>query len=200
MAATRVVFVAESPHISEVEPDSLAARRPLCGAAGRAWWKMLREIFEGERDTVPDVSLAAMLRFCRQHRIAVINAVQYPLDPKVAARFPEADPVSNLGFAKVTGEWNYKRQKKSDALQGALRNLQARLSEPHLKDARIWSLGNDSEWFVTQAIGGTPEESRFAGKLPHPSAWWRQGGLFERTAREKLTAIRSEFFASRKSA
>src|SRR5690349_20606081 len=51
----RVVFVGESPHVNEVEPEALNERRPLCGAAGRQWWKLLGELLEGEISE--DVSL-----------------------------------------------------------------------------------------------------------------------------------------------
>src|SRR4051794_1908150 len=106
----RAVFVAESPHISEVTPAKRIDRRPLCGMAGKAWWSLLSEILEGQAN--PDVSLERELEVCRKHRIAVMNAVQYPLDPKVTASFPDFDPAKQLGFNKVAGEFGYKKQKK----------------------------------------------------------------------------------------
>jgi hypothetical protein len=183
----KIVFVAESPHISEVEPDVKAERRPLCGAAGRVWWKKLGEILQNESSD--DVSLERMEKLSSKNRIAVINAVQFPLDPKVAAKYPEAEPVSNLGFAKAAGEYGYKKQKKSPEVQEAIQNLRKRLTDPSMKDAEVFPLGNDAEWFVSQAL--TPEEyqERVKGKIPHPSAWWRQGGLFGRIAQEKLEKI-----------
>jgi hypothetical protein len=183
----KIVFVAESPHISEVEPENRAERRPLCGAAGRQWWRKLGEILAEESSD--DVSLERMEKLSSKNRIAVINAVQFPMDPKVAVKYPEAEPVENLGFAKASGEFGYKKQKKSPEMQEAIRNLRKRLTDPAMKSATVFPLGNDAEWFVSQAL--TPEEykERVKGKIPHPSAWWRQGGLFGRIAQEKLEKI-----------
>lgn len=183
----KIVFVAESPHISEVEPEVKTERRPLCGAAGRVWWKKLGEILQ--KESSDDVSLERMEKLSSKNRIAVINAVQFPLDPKVAAKYPEAEPVSNLGFAKASGEYGYKKQRKSPEVQEAIKNLRKRLTDPSMKDAEVIPLGNDAEWFVSQAL--TPEEykERVKGKIPHPSAWWRQGGHFGRIAQEKLEKI-----------
>ncbi len=183
----RIVFVAESPHISEVEPESKIERRPLCGAAGRQWWRKLGEILN--RESSDDVSLERMEKISSKNRIAVINAVQFPLDPKVAAKYPEAEPVGNLGFAKANGEFGYKRQKKSQEVQEAIRHLRKRLTDPSMKSAEVWPLGNDAEWFVSQALTPEEYEERVQGKIPHPSAWWRQGGLFGRIAQEKLEKI-----------
>jgi hypothetical protein len=183
----RVLFVAESPHISEVEPGDRQKRRPLCGAAGRVWWKKLGEILEQESSD--DVSLERMESICAQNKIAVINAVQFPMDPKVAAKYPDAEPVSNLGFAKASGEFSYKRQKKAPTVQEAVKNLRERLMDPKMKDAQIWPLGNDAEWFVSQALSPEEYAERVKGKIPHPSAWWRQGGHFGRVAQEKLNEV-----------
>ena len=183
----RYVFVAESPHVNEVEPGKLPERRPLCGAAGRQWWRLLSELLEGSENS--DVSLPRMLDFCREHRIAVINAVQYPLDPKITAKCPDADPVQNLGFAKAAGETGFKKRRKGDEVQAALRNLRERLDHPSLAGAEVWALGNDSEWFITQALSPEELKKRWGGKVPHPSAWWRQNGLFGRIAEEKLRVL-----------
>jgi hypothetical protein len=121
----KIVFVAESPHISEVEPEKKAERRPLCGAAGRQWWRKLGEILANESSD--DVSLERMEKLSARNKIAVINAVQFPMDPKVAAKYPEAEPVGNLGFAKASGEYGYKKQKKSAEVQEAIQNLRKRL-------------------------------------------------------------------------
>lgn len=181
-----VVFVGESPHLSEVAPERKGDRRPLCGAAGRQWWSLLSELLEGRPD--PDVSLERILGFSARHGIAVMNSVQYPLDPKIAAVHPQADPLENLGFSKAAGELGYKRRKGGAAVRSAIGNLRRRLSDRRIGDAAIWCLGNDSEWFVRQALDGV-DPSRLAGKVPHPSAWWRQGGLFGRIAREKLGTL-----------
>lgn len=177
-----VVFVGESPHVQEVEPETLRERRPLCGAAGRQWWQLLSEVAEGAPDS--DVSRDRLLVFCQEQGIAVVNSVQYPLDPKIVAAYPEADPVANLGFSKAAGKSGYKRLRDSPAVQGAIASLRARLSHPSLRGAEVWCLGNDSVWFTTRALAGTGRE--VSGKIPHPSAWWRRGGFYGRVAREKL--------------
>lgn len=209
----KVIFVAESPHVSEVEPDEIEARRPLCGMAGRQWWSMLNEILGegGNSETAKsevqesnfrgklsqDVSLPYLIEFCRSNRIVVMNAVQFPLDPKVAKRFPEAEPVKNLGFSKVGGVSSFKKLKTSEPVKFAIHSLKQRLCHPNLAGIPIHCLGNDAEWFVMQAISdpsqcGELQENllaRLGEKIPHPSAWWRQGGLFGRIAREKLMRI-----------
>jgi hypothetical protein len=188
LAQTQVrwVFVAESPHINEIEPDRMDQRRPLCGVAGRQWWGLLSELLEGEANS--DVSLDRLIHFCKREKIAVMNAVQSPLDPKITKYFPEAEPVANLGFNKVSGPNSFKRLKNSAQVQNAIHSLRERLLHPQVAQASVHCLGNDAEWFVSQALG---QESlvRLGEKIPHPSAWWRRGGQFGRTAREKLTEI-----------
>ena len=182
-----VVFVAESPHVSEVTPEKLGERRPLCGKAGQQWWGLLSEMLEGKASA--DVSLARLEKICRAHHIAVMNAVQYPLDPKVAASFPEAEPSRTIGFSKAPGPSHYKKMKSTTELKRALDSLRARLEDPGLKNSPVYCLGNDAEWFVAQALGREEFERRVKGRIPHPSAWWRKGGLFGRVAREKLGPI-----------
>ncbi len=183
----KVLFVAESPHVQEVTPEAEPERRPLCGTAGRAWWGALTDLLEGKASN--DVTLEHLLEFCREWGIGVMNAVQLPLDPKITKAFPEADPVRQLGFAKGSGPTFYKKKKGTPELERALKSLRKRLKEEHVRDLPIVALGNDSEWFLRQAL--TPEEAelRLIGKLPHPSAWWRRGGLYGRQAREKLAEI-----------
>jgi hypothetical protein len=182
----RFVFVAESPHISELEADELDARRPLCGKAGREWWSLLGDVLESNPST--DVSLERMLGLCKSQRIAVINAVQYPLDPKVARLFPGADPVPHLGFSKEQGPHSYKKLKNSPEVGAMINALRARLEDPALIHSRVICLGNDAEWFVTQALGAQVIE-RLDKKIPHPAAWWRKGGLFRKIARERALDI-----------
>src|SRR5688572_14384703 len=113
-----IVFVAESPHVSEIEPEKPGDRRPLCGVAGRQWWGLLTDLLEGRVDA--DVSLEHLLDFCLKHRIVVLNAVQYPLDPKVTKGFPDADPLKNLGFSKLSGMQFYKKLKNSPQVQRSI--------------------------------------------------------------------------------
>jgi hypothetical protein len=194
----RYLFVAESPHVQEVEPDAKGKRRPLCGAAGKKWWGMLAQLLGSPLDLKRtqknseqelDLSLRSLESFCLSHHLAVLNAVQYPLDPKVAQRFPEADPVKNLGFNKVSGPFSYKRQKDTPEVALALESLQRRLSHTAVKKLPVYALGNDSEWWVLRALVAQGEEARYAGKIPHPAAWWRRGGWFGQVAEEKLSTI-----------
>jgi len=183
----KVIFVAESPHTSEVEPEELAARRPLCGSAGRRWWSVLGDVLDANPSE--DVSLSRLLDLCRRHGVVVMNAVQYPLDPKIAAAYAAADPALNLGFHKGPGELSFKKKKKTPELQSALSSLRARLSGPALEKAPVYCLGNDALWFVSEALGKDGARERIAGKLPHPSAWWRKGGVFKVIARKDLERI-----------
>jgi hypothetical protein len=181
----RYLFVAESPHVSEIEPLNLSERRPLCGAAGKVWWNALSEVIDKHPST--DLSLEHFLGFCTRHRIAVMNAVQVPLDPKVTRLFPEADPVKSLGFSKEAGTYHYKKFKERKELQSVLDNLRTRLNDPSVADVPIICLGNDSLWFVERALGA--DTTRIACKIAHPSAWWRKGGWFGRAARDSLVRL-----------
>jgi len=183
----RWVFVAESPHLNEVEPEAEEDRRPLCGAAGRAWWSLLSRLLEGEPSD--DVSLERFHKLCIAHGIAVLNAVQYPLDPKITRRFADADPLRVLGFSKLAGSQGYKKLKASDLVQARIKSLRDRLQHTALAKCPIHPLGNDAEWFISQALGADEFGSRVGERIPHPSAWWRQGGLFGRIAEEKLSRI-----------
>jgi hypothetical protein len=182
------VFIAESPHISEIEAEAEELRRPLCGMAGRQWWTMLAEVL-GENEEVT-LTAESLQLFCRKYRLAVLNAVQYPLDPKVTKRFQEADPVKNLGFQKASGPYSFKRLRGTEPVQTAIRLLEQRVRHPSLSQAKIHCLGNDAQWFLGHALAPYPEDfQRYVEKIPHPSAWWRQGGFFGRVAHEKLSKI-----------
>ncbi|HUP56200.1 MAG TPA: hypothetical protein VM598_02030, partial [Bdellovibrionota bacterium] len=172
----RIVFVAESPHVSEVAPEKRAERRPLCGVAGKAWWGLLSELLEGKADD--DVSLERLLSFTERHGLVVMNAVQLPLDSKVMAKFPECDPVRLLGFDKGPGPSSYAKKRESAEVARALGRLADRLRDPAVSSLPVVALGNDSEWFLKRALADEP--GRLIGKVPHPSAWWRQGGHFGR--------------------
>ncbi|MBI2711751.1 MAG: hypothetical protein HYX41_02645 [Bdellovibrio sp.] len=180
-----------SPNRRFFVPDLSPLDRPLLKSAtmaGRVWWTMLAEIL-GENDEV-DLSAESLQHFCRKYKIAILNAVQYPLDPKVAKRFPEADPVSNLGFQKATGPYSFKKQRPNECVQTCIQSLAARVRHSSLAGAKVYCLGNDAQWFLGHALGPYPEDfQRFVDKIPHPSAWWRQGGYFGRVAHEKLSQI-----------
>ncbi len=192
----RYLFVAESPHVQEVEPEVQEQRRPLCGAAGKKWWGMLAQLLDGHlvlpaesREQQLDLSLESLESFCLKHHLAVMNAVQYPLDPKVSKSFPEADPVKNLGFNKVSGPDSYQKKKDTPEVARALISLGSRLSHEAVKNLPVYALGNDSEWWVLRALAAQHESHRYAGKIPHPAAWWRRGGWFGQVAEEKLSAL-----------
>jgi len=185
----RFIFVAESPHVSEVEPEREKDRRPLCGVAGRQWWRTLSEILEGEPN--PDTSLDRQLEVCRRHGVVVLNAVQYPLDPKITRLFPGADPMKHVGFSKTAGPSSFRKKKKSAEVREAVKSLRRRLEHPAVRGLPVIALGNDAEWFVSEALGPEERDRRLKDKVPHPSAWWRQGGAFGRTARQKLEKILS---------
>jgi hypothetical protein len=184
--APKTVFVAESPHISELEPDSESERRPLCGKAGKQWWSLLGEFIED--DPGEEVDLQRMLRLCQAVPIAVINAIQFPLDPKVARVFPKADPVKNLGFSKEPGPFSFKKLKEGEGVRSCISALRGRLLNPYLLGAQVICLGNDAQWFVEAALGEQASK-RMGVKIPHPSAWWRRGGLYGRMARERAIEI-----------
>ncbi|MCM2323292.1 MAG: hypothetical protein NDJ90_08510 [Oligoflexia bacterium] len=186
-AKIRFIFVAESPHTHEIAADSPAERRPLCGAAGKKWWSALGEFLEG--DASEDVSLSRMLRLCRTHGIAILNAVQYPLDCAITRTEPKADPLRTVGFCKNAGADSYKKQKSSLKMREMLTSLRSRLEAPELAGAPIRCLGNDARWFVEQALGPEETKRRLEDRLYHPSAWWRKGGHFGRVSREKLREL-----------
>ncbi len=178
----RWVFVAESPHVSEITPVELEERRPLCGASGKKWWALLSEKLTGVAST--DVSVQALLGLCCQYQVSVINAVQFPLDPGITRVFPEADPAKTLGFSKK-GADSYQKMKHSAAVAKALVSLRLRLSHPALRQAEVHCLGNDALWFVTQAVGA----NRIQSKIAHPAAWWRRQGFYGQQARGQLTEL-----------
>jgi hypothetical protein len=183
----RYVFVAESPHVSEVTPDARSERRPLCGAAGRVWWSLLTELAEGQPN--PDTSRDRLLGFCISERIAILNAVQFPLDPKVTREFPDADPIKVLRFCKEPGAQHYKKCKERPELLRSLDSLRKRLAHPAFSAAEIFCLGNDSEWFMKAALGAEEFARMRIDKIPHPSAWWRRGGYYGQVARQKLAPL-----------
>jgi hypothetical protein len=124
--------------------------------------------------------------------MAILNAVQFPLDPLVAKKFPQADPIKVLGFYKGAGEHSYKKMAKSKEFADASQSLKRRLEHPQLITCPIYSLGLDSEWFLKRTLSAKEFKKRYQGRIPHPSAWWRRGGAFREQAREKLSAIFSE--------
>lgn len=188
----KFVFVAESPHISEVEPTALMDRRPLCGRAGQVFWRMIGSLVGAPTTSqaLPqnDTSLPRLLDLCRQGRFAVMNAVQFPIDAKIASRYADADPVRRLGFCK-TAPSSFKKLKACSGVRHAIEFLRCRLLHPSVVHLPVVSLGNDAQWFVTQALTPDEQAARHVATVPHPSAWWRQGGKLREKARVQLTEL-----------
>lgn len=163
----RVIFAAESPHTQEVAPERVGERRPLCGPAGREWWKLLGEILGEEANE--ELSLGWMLHLCRKGKFALVNAVQYPLDAR--ARLPQGGQIEALGFYKNSGPRYYKKLAGDARVLSALSSLRRRLEAKELRNAPIYCLGRDAEWFVKGALGKELFARRVKGVIPHPGGW-----------------------------
>lgn len=183
----KMVFVAESPHEAEVAPEAERERRPLCGKAGREWWGMIGQILEHKNSQATD--LERLLHLCCLGELAVMNAVQFPLDPKITAHYgEEASPLEALSFTKVA-PYGFKKLRATDAVKTAVHLLRERLVHPSVRGLPVISLGNDAQWFVEQALESSVGEGRNLMIIPHPSAWWRRGGFFREKARGQLEIL-----------
>lgn len=181
-----VVFVAESPHEAETASERLSERRPLCGRAGQAFWKMIGELTMGVSSS--DTDLERLLSLARRGRFAVMNAVQFPLDPKITLYYGDAaDPVAHLGFSKAALA-SFKKLKSTAEVEAAVSLLGERLVHESVRHLPVISLGNDAQWFVNQALGEAAA-TRHLMTVPHPSAWWRQGGKLRERARAQLKEL-----------
>lgn len=180
------IFVAESPHEAETTPEGLYERRPLCGRSGQVFWSMVSELLTGQASKAVDLDW--QLTLARAGGFAVMNAVQFPLDPKITAHHgAKADPVSHLGFSKVAPA-SYKKLSHGPDVEHAVELLRERLYHPALSSLPVVALGLDAQWFVTEALGAECGW-RLAATVPHPSAWWRQGGKLRSRARAQLTEL-----------
>ncbi len=174
----RAVFVGESPHRDEVAPESAGERSPFRGMAGREWWSALAKFQRHPLVAKPVPPRAELEALCRELGVAVLNAVQFPLDPKISLHTGEsAVPARELGFAKDKGATGYKAVLKTGGKQNpveqAIRDLQARLLPWVEAGVPVVCLGNDSRWFVERAVGA--EGAAKLLTIPHPSSWWRNG-------------------------
>ena len=147
---------------------------------------MVGELVAGETSQATD--LERLLRLSRQGGFAVMNAVQFPLDPKITTYYgPGADPVDHLGFSKVPPA-SYKKLRHAGDVEMAIELLRQRLFSQAVRSLPVVALGNDAQWFVKEALGHEGAE-RLLMTVPHPSAWWRQGGKLREKARNQLTEL-----------
>ncbi|MBL7714208.1 MAG: hypothetical protein JNL01_01995 [Bdellovibrionales bacterium] len=188
----RVLFVGDAPSRDEVSSEDIGERSPLRGVSGRQWWKELFRIL-GESPAVNPIPGRAQLQaLCDRLKIQIIHAVQFPIDPKIKNHFGDAaSPESYLGFAKGSGPVGYKAVFKNSKMEGpvgqAIQDLVKRLS---LLDAeQIVCIGQDSKWFIDQALVLLPENSPLRKnpviQVPHPSSWLRNE-IYRRRALEAL--------------
>ncbi len=179
----RAVFIGESPHRDEVAPDSASERSPFRGVAGREWWSALSRYLKAPYDGKKVPPRSELLRLCSELRIAVMNAVQYPIDPKIELHQGEkSSPILQLGFHKATGEGSYKtvfKRGQKNPVTEAIDDLASRLRYFEDSDAALVCLGNDSRWFVEKALQKLGWERELV-TIPHPSSWWRNAGYKSR--------------------
>ncbi len=197
----KAVFIGESPHRDEVASEEADRRTPFRGVAGREWWKELARInseMNGKLlETKPVPSRPVLLELCRELGIGVMNAVQFPIDPKIVQHQGDySTPLAHLGFEKATGFGSYKAIFKQSGDEGpvglAIRDLANRLRALQDQSLQIVCLGNDSRWFVDRAVILLPEDAAIRRlpilPVPHPSSWWRNE-LYRRRAVDALEGL-----------
>lgn len=195
------IFVGESPHKDELKPERKIERSPFRGSAGKQWWL---EIFgcaelpwQHEALIPPRTELEHV---CGRLRIAVLNAVQYPIDPKITRHYPACVPREYLQFDKGTrdvkgngkGPFGYKTvlddQNCTGPVGERIIDLARRLKRFSKMPAQIVCLGDDSEWFVRRAIQQLTPGCALKKKLPvtisHPARWKYSSQQLGRNYRE----------------
>jgi hypothetical protein len=130
-----------------------------------------------------------------------MNAVQFPLDPKIVLHQGDAAaPYPWLGFEKASGGRGYRAVFKAapdGPVEAAIADLTARLERLAEAPAQVVCLGHDSRWFVEHARGRLPAgcalRSRELMTIPHPSSWWRNAEYRQRAvdAVDRLLGRRS---------
>lgn len=213
----RAVFVGESPHKDEIKPERMDERSPFRGSAGRDWWVALFEragqpLVPKPHRRTPDVPPRKELEdVCRSLHIAVLNAVRFPLDPRITQHYPEFVPMECLGFDKGSadrkgkgngkGAFGYKtvfeNHDRAGPVGETIDDLARRLKRFSNTSARVVCLGNDSLWFVERAIQRLPQACALAGltpaKIPHPTSWKfsrpQEGQNFRAEAARVLKAV-----------
>lgn len=188
----RVLFIGESPHRDEVSSEDIRERSPFQGFAGREWWKELFRIVGENVPMKPIPPRAQLLELCDRLKIQIAYAVPFPMDPKIQNHFGDAaNPVSYLGFTKASGALGYRSVFKASKMDGpvgrAIQDLVSRLSL--IQAEQIVCMGQDSKWFVDQALELLPATSPLRAKplmvIPHPSSWMRNE-IYRRRALEAL--------------
>ncbi len=194
----RAVFIGESPHKDEVAPEDPRERSPFRGMAGREFWTEVAKYLKAPGMTRPVPPRAELERICTELGMALMNAIQYPLDPKIALHYGEGcSPAEQLGFEKATGPRGYKAIAKKggpgNAVDAAIRDLVQRLSKLQSARAQLVCLGNDSCWFVERAIAGLPAEAALLSQpvltIPHPASWWRNAANRTRASETLRTLL-----------
>lgn len=176
----KILFIGESPHRDEVVSLVAAERTPFRGFAGRKWWVMLGQFLDPPQLLSPIPSRSVLLKVCSQLGIGVLNAVQFPLDPKIILHEgPVCDPWVQLGFEKGNSLRGYKTmlETQKNPVAKAIQDLATRLQPFQNQSVQIVALGNDSKWFVERAVLLLSPKSHLRHQtlcaLPHPSSWWR---------------------------
>ena len=194
------VFIGESPHRDEVASENAAERSPFRGTAGREWWQELSQFQATSLPVKPVPDRMRLLQICSELQIGVMNAVQFPIDPKICLhQGNESDPYLYLGFEKSAGIKGYKAIFKQNIdinpVLNSLEDLRARLSVFDKMPVQLVCLGNDSRWFVEHALKGfegSPLTQKPLLTIPHPSAWWRKAEF-----RSRSVALLNELLAQR---
>ena len=204
------IFVGESPHKDELKPEKKVERSPFRGSAGRRWWQ---EIFgcaglqlQNDAQVPPKAELEYV---CHKLRIAVLNAIQYPIDPRITKHYPACVPREYLKFDKGTrdrngngkGPFGYKTvfddQDCTDPVGEAIMDLARRLKFFSNMPAQIVCLGNDSQWFVRQAIRRLPAGCALWGQepvtIPHPARWRFSSKLLSKNFRADAVHTLKQF-------
>ena len=183
LSSLRAIFIGESPHRDEVLPEDSRERTPFRGIAGREWWAELTKFQVSPVQTRPVPNRKVLLEICAELQFALMNAVQFPIDPKITLhQGAKSSPHDQLGFEKGAGATGYKAVYKEDLdhnpVRHAILDLTRRLCLLKESHAQIVCLGNDSRWFVERAMELLPSNAAVLEKpllmVPHPSSWWRK--------------------------
>jgi hypothetical protein len=186
----RAIMIGESPHRDEVAPQDPAERSPFRGVAGRHWWAEVGRFLAEPARVPPIPPRAVLLDWCQELRIAIINSVQYPLDPRIVLHEGEdCSPEKQLGFAKVSGALSFRKSPRTIV---AVRDLAGRLEPISESVGPVLCLGADARWFADRALALLPERAPLKhariDTIPHPASWWRRPE-YRKRARDALAEV-----------